>query len=160
MEFNEILEIKPYSLQKHEKNKLLAQRLKELTKLHYENCDKYARVLDVLDSKWEDMDNVQDCPFLPVRMFKDMELRSIPENEVFKTMTSSGTTGQQVSKIFLNITAYSISVLLRSVASLPSKYIFSPSRQPITILVLPMSNANIILAPPFLGFQQPYNDRT
>ena len=43
MEFNEILEIKPYSLQKHEKNKLLTQRLKELTRLHYENCDKYAR---------------------------------------------------------------------------------------------------------------------
>lgn len=102
MEFNEILEIKPYSLEKHEKNKLLTQRLKELTKLHYENCDKYARVLDVLDSKWEDMDNVQECPFLPVRMFKDMELKSIPKDEVFKTMTSSGTTGQQVSKIFLN----------------------------------------------------------
>ena len=48
------------------------------------------------------MQKVEDCPFLPVRMFKDMELKSIPEEEIFKTMTSSGTTGQQVSKIFLN----------------------------------------------------------
>ena len=108
MEFNEILEIKPYSLEKHEKNKLLTQRLKELTKLHYENCYKYARVLDVLDSKWENMQNVQECPFLPVRMFKDMELKSIPEDEVFKTMTSSGTTGStkvstSSSVIYLNV---------------------------------------------------------
>ena len=34
--------------------------------------------------------------------FKELELRSIPEGEVFKTITSSGTTGQRVSRIFLD----------------------------------------------------------
>ena len=102
MEFKEILEIKPYSLNKQEKEKLLTARLRDLTKLHYENCNKYARVLDVIDREWKDMENIEKCPYLPVRMFKDMELKSIPDEEIFKTMTSSGTTGQQVSKIFLN----------------------------------------------------------
>lgn len=102
MEFKEILEIKPYSLNKQEKEKLLTARLRDLTKLHYENCNKYARVLDVIDHEWKDMENIEKCPYLPVRMFKDMELKSVPDEEIFKTMTSSGTTGQQVSKIFLN----------------------------------------------------------
>ena len=39
---------------------------------------------------------------LPVSLFKELELRSIPEGEVFKTITSSGTTGQRVSRIFLD----------------------------------------------------------
>ncbi|MFQ7856473.1 MAG: hypothetical protein ACLRIS_16370 [Flavonifractor plautii] len=45
---------------------------------------------------------VENTPMLPVSLFKELELRSIPEGEVFKTITSSGTTGQRVSRIFLD----------------------------------------------------------
>lgn len=48
------------------------------------------------------LSSYEDIPFLPVRLFKEYELRSIPIEAVVKTMTSSGTTGQQVSKIFLD----------------------------------------------------------
>ena len=44
----------------------------------------------------------EDLPFLPVRLFKELDLKSIPQEEVVKTMTSSGTTGQAVSKIYLD----------------------------------------------------------
>jgi len=98
MEFSEILEIKPYSLRKEEKAELLSKRLGYLTKKHYENCSEYRRIKDVLDV---------DMPFLPVRIFKDMELKSVADEEIVKTMTSSGTTGQQVSKIFLDRTTSS-----------------------------------------------------
>lgn len=98
MEFSEILEIKPYSLKKEEKAELLSKRLRYLTKKHYENCSEYRRIKDVLDV---------DMPFLPVRIFKDMELKSVADEEIVKTMTSSGTTGQQVSKIFLDRTTSS-----------------------------------------------------
>ena len=98
MEFNEILEIKPYSLKKEAKAELLSKRLGYLTKKHYENCSEYRRIKDVLDV---------DMPFLPVRIFKDMELKSVADEEIVKTMTSSGTTGQQVSKIFLDRTTSS-----------------------------------------------------
>ena len=40
--------------------------------------------------------------FLPVALFKELELLSCPREAVFKTMTSSGTSGQAVSKIFLD----------------------------------------------------------
>ena len=98
MEFSEIVEIKPYSLKKEEKAELLSKRLGYLTKKHYENCSEYRRIKDVLDV---------DMPFLPVRIFKDMELKSVADEEIVKTMTSSGTTGQQVSKIFLDRTTSS-----------------------------------------------------
>jgi len=45
---------------------------------------------------------VSDIPPLPVRLFKDYELLSCDRSEVAKTMTSSGTSGQAVSKIFLD----------------------------------------------------------
>ena len=44
----------------------------------------------------------EDIPFLPVSIFKEMDLRSIPEEEVFKVITSSGTSGQRPSRIFLD----------------------------------------------------------
>jgi hypothetical protein len=39
---------------------------------------------------------------IPVRLFKEYDLLSVPKEEIVKTMTSSGTTGQSVSKIFLS----------------------------------------------------------
>ena len=39
-------------------------------------------------------------PFIPVSLFKMFNLLSIPKEQIFKTMTSSGTSGQAVSKIF------------------------------------------------------------
>lgn len=100
-EYEEILKIPPYSLNTEEKRKLLNQRLKELTKLHYEKCREYRNIVDVIGVEWNNM-QYEDIPFLPVRLFKDLNLKSVPEEEIFKTMTSSGTTGQAVSKIYLN----------------------------------------------------------
>ena len=38
----------------------------------------------------------------PVRVFKEIDLLSIDKKNVFKIMTSSGTTGQRPSKIFID----------------------------------------------------------
>lgn len=102
MEFEKILTIQPYSMKKEQKEKMLLERLKELTGLQRQNCEEYARVLHILEYNPDKIQCLADVPYLPVRMFKDMELKSIPKEEIFKTMTSSGTTGQQVSKIFLD----------------------------------------------------------
>lgn len=107
MEYSELLEIPPYSLKRDEKRNLLLERLIELTGNHYENCEEYHRILDVLDKQTDQYDQLEDIPFVPVRIFKDMELKSVSSEAVFKTMTSSGTTGQKVSKIFLDRTTSS-----------------------------------------------------
>jgi hypothetical protein len=44
----------------------------------------------------------RDIPFLPVGLFKEFDLKSVPQEEVFKITTSSGTTGQAVSRIYLD----------------------------------------------------------
>ena len=60
-----------------------------------------------------------DIPFIPVRLFKEYDLLSVPKDDVVKTMTSSGTTGQRVSKIFLDKTtsANQTKVLAKIVSS-------------------------------------------
>ena len=48
------------------------------------------------------MSSTENFPFLPVRLFKLHELKSIRNSQIIKTMTSSGTSGQQVSKIYID----------------------------------------------------------
>lgn len=95
-------EHEPYDLDKDSKNKLITKELIELTKFHREHCIEYKRFLDSMGFDSVGVNTASDIPFFPVRLFKNVELLSIPKNEVFKTMTSSGTTGQQVSKIFVD----------------------------------------------------------
>ena len=102
MTYDEILSITPYSLPKDEKEKLLTERLVELTKLHQNECPEYAQILKSIDFDADRIMSYKELPFLPVRLFKELELKSVSKNAVVKTMTSSGTTGQAVSKIYLD----------------------------------------------------------
>ena len=107
MTFDEILMIPPFSLDKDEKEKLLTERLTELTRFHQNNCPEYKRILDAIGFEAEDVKSFKDLPFLPVRLFKELDLKSVASEDVVKTMTSSGTTGQAVSKIYLDRTTSS-----------------------------------------------------
>jgi phenylacetate-coenzyme A ligase PaaK-like adenylate-forming protein len=101
-DINEILNIAPYSLDKAEKHKLINDRLHDLTRHHYKHCPEYKRMLDATGLSVDVLPNYEELPFLPVRLFKEFELLSCSRDEVVKTLTSSGTTGQQVSRIYLN----------------------------------------------------------
>lgn len=92
----------PYSLSKAEKSRVLTAKLVELTRHHRAHCPEYANFLEMLDYHESRVQAPADIPFFPVRMFKAFELMSVERGRVFKTMTSSGTTGQQVSKIFVD----------------------------------------------------------
>ena len=102
MTFEEIINIPPYSLNEKEKNELLTKRLAELSKYHKDRCLEYGKILDAIGFDVNKIDGYKDIPFLPVRLFKELELKSISQEEIVKTLTSSGTTGQAVSKIFLD----------------------------------------------------------
>lgn len=99
--FEKILEFSPYSLAKKEKETLLGKRLIHLSRQHYEACEEYKKIIDAFGIDLEGIDSYYDLPFLPVRLFKELDLRSIPKEEIIKTMTSSGTSGQRVSKIYV-----------------------------------------------------------
>ena len=66
-----------------------------------------------------------------MRLFKELDLLSISRSEIAKTMTSSGTSGQNVSKIFLDreTSANQTKVLTKIVSSF-----FGENRMPMLIL--------------------------
>ena len=101
-DFNALLEIPPYSLDKLAKTAALTEELKRLTKHHIDACPAYARMMRALGLDLDKVKTYEDLPFLPVSLFKDLTLKSVSDAEVFKTLTSSGTTGQKVSKIYLD----------------------------------------------------------
>lgn len=103
-EFEDFLTYGPYSKNQKEKACLLADRLGGLCRLHYENCEEYRKLLNAFLMAPQSGQSVllEKIPFLPVRIFRDMDLLSVPADRIFKTMTSSGTTGQKVSKIYLD----------------------------------------------------------
>jgi len=90
----------PYGLRHEEKEKLMFKALCALTKHHRDHCQAYSHILKALGTS--DWQSTSDIPFIPVRLFKEFELLSIDRSEIFKVMTSSGTSGQTVSRIFLD----------------------------------------------------------
>mgnify|MGYP002625554005 FL=1 len=119
----EDLNIAPYSVSKKEKTDFLNRHLLALTRHHYEACPEYKKILDSLSFDVNSLSDYTQIPFLPVRLFKQYELCSVQKEAVVKTLTSSGTTGQQVSKIFLdrNTSATQTKVLTKIVSSFLGK---------------------------------------
>ena len=101
MSFESMVEAPQYSLRQADKEQALLQDLNELTRHHRQSCSEYARLLNVLKLA-SDAARLEDVPYLPVGLFKSHLLRSIAPEQVFRTMTSSGTTGQDVSRIVLD----------------------------------------------------------
>ena len=100
--FDSLLAINPYALNKAEKTAVITAELKRLTRVHMERCELYRKMTTAAGLDLNMAETYEDLPFLPVSLFKELELKSIPDAEVFKIMTSSGTTGQAVSKIYLD----------------------------------------------------------
>ena len=102
LDLNSLIDIPPFSLGKSEKATFFTEVLCELTEHHFANCAQYRKILDVLGFDPNIKHNIEDIPPIPVRLFKDYDLLSVDKSQIIKTMTSSGTSGQSVSKIFLD----------------------------------------------------------
>jgi hypothetical protein len=94
----------PYDLPQADKRTLLTERIRELTRWHYDRCELYHHLIDRIfgGARALEFERLEDAPYLPVSLFKTRELRSVAPGEVVKTLTSSGTTGQAVSRIYLD----------------------------------------------------------
>ena len=105
-----LLDLPPYGLNQAEKRARLLPMLRELTARHARHCLPYRNVLDRVFGGMEGlrMDRLEDVPFLPVTLFKTLALSSVPESQVVKVLTSSGTTGQEPSRIYLDAETASV----------------------------------------------------
>ena len=126
-----------YSVPAAQKHPLMVAGLQQLTESHRERCTPYARILSAWDSPGTngrevvDGDELASLPYLPSALFKTLELRSIPDDEVFKVMSSSGTTGQTPSRVYLDVeTARLQSRALSRIVT----HFLGPARRPMLIV--------------------------
>jgi hypothetical protein len=86
-----------------EREAALLPVLVELIAHHRRACPAYDRILAALgvpgDRPW---DRIADLPWLPVGLFKRHALKSVADEEVFRVLTSSGTTGAEPARIYLD----------------------------------------------------------
>ncbi len=97
-----LLALPPYGLAVQQKGAFLTDELTALCRSHAQLCPPYWRMLAAMGGLPGPGAGYEQLPPLPVRLFKEYALRSVPPEQVVKTLTSSGTTGQQVSRIFLD----------------------------------------------------------
>lgn len=90
-----------YSLAEADKTRLFEGALGELTRHHFAQCAPYRQMLTNLGFDPQASRVIADFPFLPARLFKMLDLRSIAATEIKRVLTSSGTSGTP-SRIYLD----------------------------------------------------------
>ena len=131
LDLSELLAQAPYSLSKEKKAPMFNAGLTELTRHHYAHCVKYANICNSLGFDPFKAHDAVDFPFLPTRLFKLMELKSVADGDVQRVLTSSGTSGQATSKIYLD--ALTAQAQTKVLSKIVSDYI-GPQRLPMLVI--------------------------
>ena len=102
MNIDSLQKLNPFDISKRKKNKIYINYIKSLSLHHYRCCKKYKKIINNLKFKIKNNNKLEDFPMLPVRIFKKFDLKSVPEKKIVKKLVSSGTSGQELSKIYLD----------------------------------------------------------
>lgn len=89
-----------YSIAHEEKQEMLFRYLRDLNSSHLDRSPEYNKIATKLFPGRAA--TIAELPFLPVSLFKNHLLKSIPDKDIFKVLTSSGTTGSIPSRIILD----------------------------------------------------------
>ena len=129
-----LLSREPFSVAEDEKNKIMIEGMKELIQYHFKNCSEYQNILGSYDFDFSCIQSISDIPFVHVRLFKEFSLKSITDDNSVKLLSSSGTTSQKKSRIFLDksTAAMQTKVLAKIVNS-----VIGSSRMPMLIIDTP-----------------------
>ena len=96
---SDLLDASPYGVARAQKTPQLLAGLQALTAHHQQHCVAYRRLFPPTA---QPSAQLSDLPFLTVPLFKQQELLSIKDADIFKVLTSSGTTGMVPSRIYLD----------------------------------------------------------
>ncbi len=102
MNIEKFTNLQTFGTPTYSKKSIFFQKIKDLSLHHYDNCIEYKQIADKLQIKIDNIKILEDFPMLPVNLFKFFDLKSIPNESVVKKLVSSGTSGQNPSKIYLN----------------------------------------------------------
>ncbi len=135
MDYSTWLTHAPYSWTQAEKEAHYLPFFRALTEHHRLHCLPYGQALKRLGYTDSAVVSLAQLPMIPIRLFKLMQLKSIADEDVFKVLVSSGTTGQARSHIYLDaataqnqqLTLYTIMKSFFGTGRLPMLIIDSPS---------------------------------
>ena len=128
---DQLFSLAPYSLSDSDKSVVLLSGIMSLTQYHLDNNVGYRNILDSINYNENDMRTLADFPFIPVRIFKEIELITNPANLAVRSVNSSGTTGQTTSKVYID--AETSSLQSKALAKILTHYI---GRNRIPMLVI------------------------
>lgn len=129
MNLDALLSYPQFSIPQNSKESILLEELGQLTNHHRLRCPEYDRVTSAFAPDFPC--RLEDVPYLPVSLFKTHRLSSVSVADEFKILTSSGTTGSQVSQIVLDRDA---AALQATALSNTMKTLLGPKRRPMIVL--------------------------
>lgn len=135
MDYSQWLSCAPYAWTQEEKEQQYIPYFRTLTEYHRTHCRPYGQALKAFGYDSSAITSLEQIPMLPIRLFKSQKLQSIPDEQIFKILVSSGTTGQRRSHIVLDaataqnqqLTLYTIVKDFLGAGRLPMLIVDSPS---------------------------------
>lgn len=119
IQISDLLVLNPRGLSTAEKLSKIVPVLDAITDFHYNSCNYYKNIVDAAFGGISKYGALEELPYLPVRLFKELDLVSVNKEDIVKQMHSSGTTGMNASRIYLDrkTVAIQTKVLSRIVTS-------------------------------------------
>ena len=87
---------------KDERSNYFNKNILNLTQHHYKNSSIYKSLINKFKFNFNNHNKLENFPYLPITLFKELDLVSVSTNNIIKTLFSSGTSGAGRSKIFLD----------------------------------------------------------
>lgn len=99
---DDYFDISQFSLVKQEKTRYMNFFINKVHQFHYNHSFEYQKLTNNLFNNIQYISKVEELPFLPVSLFKQYTLKSIPDDKIYKVITSSGTSGSIPSRVYLD----------------------------------------------------------
>ena len=98
-QLNYFLNLNSFLTKSNVKKKLFIKIMNVIHKIHFNGSKEFKLVIKKFNSI--KINQIENIPFLVARLFKEIDMKSIEKKDIFKILSSSGTSGKQ-SKIFLS----------------------------------------------------------
>jgi hypothetical protein len=137
--FDHLLALAPFGTPAEEKRTALLAAMAEAIRHHAQACPPYRRFLDRRGfDPAAPLKDLADIPYLPSAIFKTMQLSSVAQDKVVRTLTSSGTSSQIPSRVALDDVTRTRQV---KALAMVLKHVIGPERRPFLVLDAAPSSA-------------------
>lgn len=102
VDIEEYFRKKPFEFYHQEKCELFNELFFVLVRHHREMCEFYDRFLSAYNFNSDLKFDYRKLPSLPVEIFKNLKISSVESEKIITKLTSSGTSGRNVSQIYID----------------------------------------------------------